>query len=487
MSYFKSGGLFVLFGASGDLAKRFILPALHQLFQRGKLSEDFAVVGSALTDYTDEEFREMTEEAVKKGPNYETFSKAFLDHVYYETVDYTDFDDFTRLEDKIESIVDKYDLKKNFLYYYSISPSLFYETTKNLRESGIAGAEGNHRVIVEKPFGHDLKSAEKYHDILLETFDEEEIYFNDHFPAMDMAQNVLATRFYNPMLDDVLNSEYVKNVQISLPETLSVGDRGGFYDDFGASLDMFQNHMLQLLTVAAMDIPENLTTESVHREKLKVLQSIPELTKEEVEEKVVRGQYQADHEGHYNDYRDEVDVPSDSNTETYFAAELEVDMERWQGVPFYVRTGKSLVEDYFAIDYVIKAPEGIQPNVPSRITFNLEPKTGLAVVLPQVKADESFSQKTTEINADEKYLNNYIPDPFENIIYDALHGEKVLFTTFDEIQEQWRIADSIMEAWDQMPEPDFPNYRGNSFGPKEADELPKQKGHEWIYRLNEDQ
>lgn len=484
MSKTKDGGLLILFGASGDLAKRFIFPALHQLYQRGKLADNFAIIGAARTKFTDEDFNQYIEESVKGGPNYESFSSDFLDHLYYHPMDNTKLQDYGNLHNKIDEIVDEHQIERNFIYYYSISPSLFSQTSENLKQSGIVDHKDNHKVIVEKPFGDDLESAEEYHEILLDTFSEEEIYFNDHFPAMDMSQNILATRYFNPMIDGVLNSKYVKNVQISLPEHLSIGNRGAFYDDYGASLDMFQNHMLQLLSLVAMDLPEAINEKEVHEKKLEVLKNIPAFTMEDVKEKVVRGQYQADHEGEFNDYRDEKAVPNDSNTDTYFAAEMAVNIDRWQGVPFYLRTGKSLVENHFTVDYILTSPAGVENTIPNRITFNIEPKTGLTIVLSQKNPNNTFEPTETEINVDQNELDNdYIPDPYENLLHDAISGEKVLFTTFDEIKEQWRIADSIMEAWAEMPEPNFPNYRGNTFGPKAADELPKRNGHEWIYRL----
>jgi len=485
MSKEQTGGLFILFGASGDLAQRFILPALHQLFQRGKLSERFAIIGTSNTPFTQEEFKEHVEKAVKGGPNFESFNSEFLDYIHYHEMDNTQLQDYGNLHNKIDEIVEEYNIERDFLYYYSISPKLFAETTVNLRQSGIVDQEDKHQAIVEKPFGNDLESAEEYFDLLNETFREENIYFNDHFAAMDMAQNIIATRYFNPFIDGILNKNYIKNVQISVPENLSVGARGEFYDAYGASLDMFQNHLLQLLTLAAMELPAEFNAEAVHDKKLETLKNIPTFSVEDVEEKVVRGQYQADHEGEFNNYRDEVDVPNDSNTETYFAAEIEVDSERWEGVPFYVRTGKALAENFYVVDYVLETPEEIDNDIPQRITFHIEPKSGLTLVLSQKDSNNAFGVETTTLRTDEKELEGtYIPDPFENIVQDAMIGERMLFTTFDEIKEQWRIADSIVDAWEEMDDPNFPNYRANTFGPKAAAELPARNGHEWIYRLN---
>ncbi|MGO4940333.1 glucose-6-phosphate dehydrogenase [Fundicoccus sp. Sow4_D5] len=476
-------GLMVIFGASGDLAERFIYPALHQLYVRDKLAEKFAIIGAARSNFSEKEFQDYVKQAVEKGPNFTEFDDGFLKLCSYEVVDSMQAADFETLKETINEVVKEKQLDNNFLYFYSISPNLYDETTTHLKASGMLEIEGNHKVIVEKPFGENLASAKEYNKLLLKAFEEENIYYNDHFPAMDFAQNILATRYFNPIIDAIWNKNFVENVQISLPESLSIEDRGGFYDDYGAVLDMFQNHILQLLAIVAMDLPKSLEAVDVHKEKLKALKSVADFDKKMVKDKVVRGQYQADQSGEYNNYRDEEDVSTDSNTDTYFAAELAVNSDRWQGVPFYVRTGKALVENHFTIDLVLKNRGDVEGNVANRLTFELEPKRGLSFVLDQKQATNEFAALTSFFGPDDKnYQTAYIPDPYENLLEDALKGEAVLFPTFPEIKEQWRIADSIVNAWQELPEPDFPNYRAKSFGPAEAEQLVKQNGHEWIYR-----
>lgn len=484
MSNKQSGGILVLFGATGDLVSRMLLPALHQLYQRGFISENFALIGAARTEMTDEEFQEQVREAVENGPNFEKLDKTFLQHCRYQTTDNTKLEDLKQLREKMELMAKEFDTPEEYIYYYSIAPEIYDETTTNIKEAQLTELNGNHRVIVEKPVGDSLETAEEYHQILHKVFDEEDIFFMDHFPGMDFIQNILATRYYNPFIEGIWNNQFVENIQISLPENLSIEDRGSFYDENGALLDMFQNHLLQILTLVAMELPDELTAENIHMKKLEVLKNVPTFTKEQVEEKVVRGQYKADSEGKFNSYRSEQDVPSDSNTDTYVAIELEVDTPRWKGVPFYVRTGKALIEQHTAVDVMLKPAKGMESDVAPRLSFMAEPAQGMSLVLNQKMPNNEYEPLTTFIGPDQKsFEDKYIPHPYENMVQEALAGDRTYFTTFEEIKEQWRITDSITAAWKELPEPDFPNYRANTFGPIEAEELLAKNNHTWVKRI----
>lgn len=478
------GGLIVLFGASGDLVSRMILPALHQLYQRGLLSEKFAILGTARTKMTDEEFQEHARQSVEAGPNFEKFDEGFFDHCRYQLTDNTKLEDLEKLRDKIELLAKEFETPDEYTYYYSIAPELYDETTENIKEAKITELQGNHRVVVEKPFGDSLETAEEYHQILLNVFDKEDIYFMDHFPGIDFIQNILATRFYNPLIEGIWNKQFIENIQISLPENLAVGTRGSFYEENGALLDMFQNHLLQILSLVAMELPDELTTESIHENKLALLQNVPTFTKDQVEEKIVRGQYKADSAGKFKSYRNEDDVASDSITETYIAAELNLDTSRWEGVPIYLRTGKALIEEYTAIDILLKSTDAVDSDVATRLTFMAEPAQGLSMVLNQKLPNNEYEPVTTFIGPDEEtFKDDYIADPYENMIHDALAGDRTYFTTYDEIKEQWRITDSIGAAWKELPDPQLPNYRANTFGPIEAEELLTKNNHEWVKRV----
>lgn len=484
MSKQPVGGLFVLFGGTGDLAKRELLPALHQLYQQGQLSTHFALVGASRTEMTDEEYRDLARDAVKKGANYETLEEDFFNHIFYQAADNTKLEDFEQLSAQIQEAAKEFETDNAYVYYYSISPSLYDETTTNLKESGMLDIEGNHRVVVEKPFGENLESAEEYYALFNRVFNKEQIYLIDHFAGMDFVQNILTTRYDTPALEAVWNKDYIENIQISLPENLSIGTRGSFYDENGALLDMFQNHLLQILTTVAMDLPETLNEADIKEQKVALLKTIPTFTHEEVASRVIRGQYAADDEGKFNAYRDEQDVPADSLTETYIAVQLNIQSDRWQGVPFYVRTGKALVEDYTVVDVVLKNRSGQEFENQNRLTFAVRPATGVSVVLNQHNPETENGPVTTFIGPDKDTFSNlYVPQAYENLLHDALEGDELYFTTYSEIKEQWRITDSIRKIWRELPPPAFPNYRANSFGPEEADELLVENGHEWIRRV----
>lgn len=484
MSKKPIGGLIVLFGATGDLSSRMLLPALHQLYQRGMLSENFALVGASRKEMTDEEFQEFARTSVENGTNFEKFEEEFFNHCRYQTTDNMRLEDLEKLREKMELTAKEFETPEEYIYYYSIAPELYDETTTNLQKAHITELNGNHRVIVEKPFGDSLETAEEYHKLLLKEFDQEDIYFMDHFPGMDFIQNVLASRFFNPLIEGIWNNQFIENVQISLPENLSIGTRGSFYEENGALYDMFQNHLLQILSIVAMELPSELTANAIHEEKLNVLKNVPTFTKEQVEQKVVRGQYKADSEGKYNSYRGEDHVDSDSDTDTYIAAELTVDAPRWQGVPFYVRTGKALIEDYIAIDVMLKSTDAVTSDVASRMSFMAKPAYGISLVLNQKMPNNDYEPITTFIGPDkETFGEQYVADPYENMIHDTLAGDRTYFTTYAEIKEQWRITDSIAAAWEEMDRPDFPNYRANTFGPIEAEDLLTKNHHEWVKRI----
>lgn len=476
-------GLFVLFGATGDLAQRELLPALHQLYDRDHLSENFAVIGTSDEVMDDDQFQELVKEAVEEGSNFESLNKDFLARCRYVTLDVYDDEQYSNLKAKMLEVEEEFQVASEFVYFYSIAPELYDTTTVHLDQSGIIDIEANHRVMIEKPLGTDAESAEEYNELLTDVFDEDNVYYIDHYTGMDFTQNILATRYYNPFIEGMLNSEYVQNIQISLPETKGIGIRGDFYENTGALVDMFQSHILQVLTLIGMELPEELTAEDIHTNKLEFLKNIPEFSKEEVEEQVIRGQYGPDNEGDFISYRQEDDVAVDSNRETYIAIEMYVDTPRWEGVPIYVRTGKSLVEGFNAVDVVLKTPDNVDEKVPNRLSFGIRPEKGLSFVFNQKLPKNVYETMATFIGPDYDTIETfYVASPYENLIKDALLGDPKNFMTFDQIREQWRITESIIVAWEEMETPDFPNYRANTFGPTEAEDLLEKNGDEWIHR-----
>lgn len=482
----KIGGLVVLFGGTGDLANRMLLPALHQLYQRKLLSENFAILGVAPESLTDDEFQDHVREAVENGINFEKAEEGFFNHCRYQSADVSDLGEMRELAKKMGSLTKEFEIPEEYMYYYSISPSLYDETTTNIKDGKFFDLGGNHRVIIEKPVGDSLETAKEYAEIFAKVFDRENIYFMDHFVGMDFIQNILATRFYNPMIEGIWNKNFIDNIQISIPENLSIEERGQFYDETGALLDMFQNHLLQILSIVATELPDELSNDAIHQSKLALLKNIPTFDKEAVEQKVVRGQYKADSAGHFKSYRNENDIPGNSTTETYVAVEIDIDTPRWEGVPFYLRTGKSLIEDYTAVDVILKQSEGMNADVPTRITFMAAPTQGMAMVLNQKEPNNEYEPVITFLGPDKKtFADHYVADPYENMIYDALAGDRKYFPSYEQVLEQWRITDSIVEAWKELPAPEFPNYRAHTFGPIEAETLLNKNNHEWIKRTED--
>lgn len=471
----KVGGVIVLFGGTGDLAESAIFPAFYQLFQQGKFSDHFALIGVSRKELSDQEYRDYAREAVENEVGKDSTEDDFFQHLFYQSADNTELEDFKELSETVQKAADEFEAESSYIYYYSIPPSVYDETTTNLKESGILDFEGTHRVAVEKPFGESLESAEEYYDLLRNAFDSEEIYLVDHFLGFDSLQNILATRYYNPVLEAVWNRDYIEHVQISLPEDFSIGTRGSFYDENGALLDMFQNHILQILAFVAMDLPDDMDEKSINERKLELLKNIPSFKVEEVEEKVVRGQYDT--------YRDEEDVPKESQTETYIAIQLEIDTDRWRGVPFYVRTGKSLAENHISVDILLKNSSDVSVNEQSRITFSIEPQLGMSLVMNQNHPAKNEEVLATVLGPDKETLESiYIPEPYENVLSDILKGSKRHIGTFEQVKEQWRITDSIRKGLEEISNPAFPNYETGSKGPKKAEELLSKNNYMWIYR-----
>ncbi|MDE1549286.1 glucose-6-phosphate dehydrogenase [Jeotgalibaca caeni] len=472
MSNQKASGLFVLFGGTGDLAEGALLPAFHKLYRQGKLSEHFALVAASRSEMSNEEYRDLAREAVENTDTEDSLADDFFQHLFYQATDNTELEDFEQLSEAIQKAAKEFEVTDSFVYYYSIPPSVFDETTTNLKESGILDLEGNHRVVVEKPFGEDSESAEEYYGLLKNAFNEDEIYLVDHYLGINAVQKMMSLRYYNPALDGIWNNDYIEHVQISLPENFSIGTRGAFYDENGALLDMFQNHLLQILSTVAMDVPDELTAEKLNKQKLSLLKNITSFTKDEVEQKVVRGQYKG--------YREEEEVEKDSLTETYVAIEVSIDSERWRGVPFYVRTGKCLEENHNTVDVILRSRENTTFTEPNRITFSIQPETGISMILNQA---DSAQTKPVALHPEAGTSEEVdLPEAYETILYDVLQGDRMHFTTYAQVKEQWRITDSIRSSWKELSDPDFPNYEKGEVGPKEAEELLSKSGYKWLYR-----
>jgi glucose-6-phosphate 1-dehydrogenase len=493
----------IVFGATGDLAKRKLLPALFQLAEAGLLPEQLAVIGFSRSALSDDAFRAQCREALadaglaKQGAQGST--QRLLDALFYVAGDNDDPAAFTKLAARVTQIEEARGLSPNRLAYLSVSPEFFATIVRNLTASGIlqraplggstAQAErGFSRVVVEKPFGRDLASARALNAALTHELDESQIYRIDHYLGKETVQNIFSFRFGNAIFEPLFNQKYVEHVAITVAETLGMeGKRGAYYDHAGATRDMLQNHVLQLLSIVAMEPPSSMDAAALRAEKVKVLRSLVPMTRERAQHDSVRGQYGAGEQNQdgqrIKGYREEQGVAARSNTETFVALKLAVDNWRWASVPFYVRTGKRLAARTSEIAVTFKRPPlhlfkqlacpdalavqhsanvlilRIQPNEGIGLTFQAK-TPGMRMCLDQVRMDFSYTA-----------FGKRSPEAYERLLLDAIHGDASLFTHRDEVEEAWRFVGSLQEAWSELPAPSYPNYAPFSAGPAEQSRL----------------
>lgn len=487
------GTLIYIFGATGDLAKRKLFPAIYSMVKEGKLDNRFAVVGLARRPKTNETFREDVKQSIQEFARYDIDDEQawqdFANHFYYMPLNINDENAFDELRQLSEKIEHHYEIPGNRLFYLALAPELFGSVTENLKKGGLLQSEGWHRLVIEKPFGYDLKSAEELNTRIRKVFNEDEIYRIDHYLGKEMVQNIEVIRFANTLFEPLWNNKYIDNIQITLSETVGVEDRGGYYENSGALRDMVQNHILQMLAMIAMEPPSRLEPEDIRNEKVKVLRSLrPYANAEEVKQNTIRGQYLRgeDEQGKIlPGYREEDSVSANSNTETFFAAKLFVDNFRWAGVPFYVRTGKRLP---------VKATEVVIEfmNVPDHVHFARKNKLAPNLLVIRVSPKEGVYLK---FNVKEPGSDNAIipvamdfsqsdvvgintPEAYERLLNGAIRGDSTYFTRWDEVELAWRFVDKIQQAWAKCDE-NLQFYEAGSWGPKAAHTLLEADGHQW--------
>lgn len=486
------GAVFFIFGATGDLARRKLYPAIYSLYTEGKLAEDFAVIGVARRPRSHEEFREDIYRSIKEFCRYKVEDTAkwtqFAEHFSYKSLDINNIDGYRELRDLTETVEARFDIPGNRMFYLALAPELFGSVSFNLQKGGMLSSAGWHRLVIEKPFGYDLLSAQKLNEELNQVFKEEEIYRIDHYLGKEMVQNIEVIRFANAFFEPLWNNKHIANIQITLSETVGVEERGGYYDHSGALRDMGQNHMLQMLTMIAMEAPSRLFPEDIRDEKVKVLRSLrPYSSPLEVAENVVRGQYtQGESKGKsLPGYRQEDKVAPDSNTETYFAAKVLVDNFRWAGVPFYIRTGKRLpVKTTEVVVEFKQMPTNVylgqkhtlEPNL---LVIRVNPMEGIYIKINAKKpGSESQIQPLAMEFCQSCQVGINSPEAYERLIHDAANGDSTYFTRWDEVATAWAFVDRIAAAWGQTPS-DISSYPAGSWGPKEADELLAKDGFHW--------
>jgi glucose-6-phosphate 1-dehydrogenase len=476
---------FVVFGASGDLARRKIFPALYSLAYRGLLPEAFTVVGSARRDESDEQFRRNVREAIRDNARDgldEKVWRKLAGGMSYAACDAGDPDDVKRLGETLAHLDEERGTEANRVYYLAVPPNAFETIVSGVGAQ--RSANGWTRLIVEKPFGHDGPSARELNELLLRNFDEREIFRIDHYLGKETVQNLLALRFANGIFEPVWNRQFIDHVQITVAETIGIEGRAAFYEQAGAIRDVFQNHLLQLVTLTAMEPPIDFTADSVRNEKVKVLKAMHAPAPRDV----VRGQYGSGYvEGMpVPGYREEEGVADDSLRETFVAAKLAIDNWRWADTPFYVRLGKRLPRRETTISIQFKrAPHppfaapldgALAPNV---LLVHVQPDEGVSLAIGAKVPGQGMSIRT--VHMDFLYGGAFgggMPEAYERLILDALTGDQTLFTRADEIEEQWSLVDAIAAGW-TGDRPDFPNYAAGTWGPRSAGELLKRDGRAW--------
>ena len=486
----------VIFGASGDLTARKLIPALYHLAKDKQMPPTFRIIGFARREKTDESWRQELRSALdqfsRTKPVDEQVWKDFSAKVFYCVGDLTDAAAYAKLEQKLTSFGSA-PLRKNLLFYLATQPSQFGAVVQQLHDAKLLhrenGEHGWQRLVVEKPFGHDLASAHALNAELTRFAHESQVCRIDHYLGKETVQNILMFRFSNSIFERLWNRESVDHVQITVSEKLGVGERGGYYEEAGAIRDMVQNHMLQVLALIAMEPPVSLEAEAVRDEKVKLLKSIRALTPADVAKQVVRGQYFAGAVGGElrPGYRQEPKVKTDSNVETFVAMKLLIDNWRWSGVPFYLRTGKNLPQSASEVRiqfrptpnvlFAAQCGEKLDANA---LTLRLQPNEGISLhfngKVPGIGTSVRPVRMHFSYNAE---FGAYTPEAYERLLLDAIAGDATLFIRRDEVETAWQIVDSIRAGWEGKPLTNREFYAAGTWGPIAADDLLAQLGHEW--------
>jgi glucose-6-phosphate 1-dehydrogenase len=480
----------VLFGVTGDLSRKKLLPAIYDLANRGLLPPGFALVGFARRDWENEDFRQIAYESVKahaRTPFREDVWTHLSEGMHFVPGEFSDPGAFDALSMAVKELDASRGTGGNYAFYLSIPPKFFPQVVEQLQRSGLADRKEGawRRVVIEKPFGRDLKTALELNDTVHRVFPEESIFRIDHYLGKETVQNILALRFANTMFEPIWNRSFVDHVQITMAEDIGIGGRAGYYDGIGAARDVIQNHLLQLLALTAMEEPTSFRAEAVRAEKAKILSSVR--VPGDLAESTARGQYAAGWQGGVSvrGYLEEDGIPADSRTETYAAVKLEIENRRWAGVPFYLRTGKRLSRRVTEVAMVFQKA----PHLPFSQTDTEE--LGQNALVMRVQPDEGItvrfgskvpgtSMEIRDVNMDFAYGESFTetsPEAYERLLLDVLIGDPPLFPRQEEVELSWRILDPITEFWASRGGLD--QYKSGGYGPDSADELMARDGRTW--------
>jgi glucose-6-phosphate 1-dehydrogenase len=484
-----------IFGAAGDLTSRKLVPALDHLFRQGSLPDGFAIVGVARRAWTDDDFRNVMRAALQKSVS--PFStndwEKFASHLHFHEGDLDDHATYSRLKERLAALDSDSSGRSNRIFYLASPPQTFPIITAHLGAAGLAqkGAttQPYHRIVIEKPFGRDLASARALNRQLHEVFDEEQIFRIDHYLGKDTVRNILVFRFGNSVYEPIWNRRYVDHVQITAAESIGIENRGGYYDSAGVVRDMFQNHLLQLLCLTTMEPPIAFQARDVHEMKVQVLRALRPISPDEVDKFTVRGQYDRGivDERPTQAYREEDRVRPDSYTETFAAAKFYVDNWRWQGVPFYLRSGKRLPKKVTEIVVQFKPPPmllfhdcPVEQLTPNLIVMRIQPDEGISQRIEAKAPGQEVCLSSVHLSFTYRdTFGHEPPEAYETLLLDVMEGDTMLFTRSDWVELAWERIMPVLQKWESTPPMDFPNYTPGMWGPKAAEEFMERDERQW--------
>jgi len=486
--------VFVIFGASGDLTKRKLIPALYNLYRNGLLPDEFAVIGFARRDLSDDDFREKVRKDLvdyAAVPVEKRFLEWIEPRLYYLQGTFQDEAAYGRLKGLLADIEEQRGTGGNCLYYLATAPDFFREIIDQLGAAGLAREEAGNwsRVVIEKPFGRDLDSAEALNRDIWRVLREDQVYRIDHYLGKETVQNILVFRFSNGIFEPTWNRRYVDNVQVTVAEDLGVEQRGGYYDKAGALRDMVPNHIFQLITLTAMEPPISFEADAVRDEQAKILRAIQPISPEDVLSRAVRGQYGEGTVGggRVGGYRSEPKVSPDSLTETFVAMKLYIDNWRWAGVPFFLRTGKrmpcrgtEIVIQFKRAPFVLFRETPVERLKPNVLVLRIQPDEGISMSFGAKIPGPVVDLGTVDMNFHyQDYFGARPSTGYERLLYDGMLGDATLFQRADMIEAGWRVVQPVLDVWQALPPRDFPNYAAGTWGPADANDLLNEEGFTW--------
>jgi len=484
---------YVIFGASGDLAKRKLIPALYSLYVNQQVPDNFIILGVSRTSYSDIQYREKMKEALIEFNEISDTRKidAFVEKLFYQPLNYDNRQDYFDLKERLTQLQEEKGIPGNVVFYLSTPPKLYGEVPVHLAKVGLNNEDdGWKRLIIEKPFGYDLESALKLKDILLKYWNENQLYRIDHYLGKETVQNLLVTRFSNGIFEPLWNSKYIHHIEVTSSESLGVEGRGGYYDSSGALRDMVQNHLLQVVAFTAMEPPATLEPQAIRNEILKVFQSLRPIKPEDVKNVAMRGQYIASaiKSQKVAGYREEPGVDPDSTTETYAALKFYIDNWRWGGIPFYIRTGKRLPTRVTEVVIHFKSTPHFLFSKQSdcsacnQLVLRIQPDEGILLKFGMKVPGTGF--EVQNVNMDFHYselAHQRIPSAYERLIYDSIKGDSTLFARTEEVIEAWKFVMPVLDAWKNDSSIPVFGYPAGTWGPEHADDLIEGKNMTWRY------